>query len=323
MHQPRRIPALARVLVVATAVAPLAACDLWAQLTGAYDEPIDLEVELESPPVPLDVSTQVTTMEGAWCATDDAPNCLVLKAIDRSDDEALEDPPSIPAEFPIEVAIEDDEGNALPDPECTEVNPLDCDPYIANVEQFFTAAGLFDAIDLAQVVPLDLTEQLEVSSPEAVQEVSFSDVGLMWVDNMLTFDTVDLDLYMTLEFFEEGDAPALIADGSVTKIGTIDRQLADTSGKTPINFIDDEAEALFNEGLKSLKFTIVIAAPEGTQFTLNDGEAVGTKRKPFGEVGVSMVATLVYSVTPSALVGDARDAYNESGGVSSWFGAVQ
>jgi len=321
MHH--RSPVVVRVLALAAIVSSLSACDLYAQLVGAYDEPIDLEVELESPPVPLDVSTQVTAMEGAWCSADDAPNCLVLKAIDRSDDDAVEDPPSVPEEFPIEVTVEDDDGNALPDPQCTEANPLDCDPYVANVEEFFTAAGLFDAIDLAQVVPLDLTEEVEVTSPDAIQDVTFRNVGLSWVDNTLTFDTVDLDLYMTLEYFEEGDAVQLIADGSVTKIGTIDRQLAETSGVTPIEFLDDEAEALFNDGLKQLKFTVVIAAPEGAQFTLKDGEAVGTKRKPFGETGVSMVATLVYSVTPSELVGSARDAYDESGGVSTWFGAVE
>ena len=114
-----------------------------------------------------------------------------------------------------------------------------------------------------------------------------------------------------LQIGEEWGAPLeVINDGDVTFIGVVKKQTAETTGEVDIEFFDQAAKDLFNDGLKQLKFTVVIAIPEGTNLELADGEEADTKKKPQGDAEISVVAKITYSVTPSELVGDAKDAYD-------------
>ncbi len=280
-------------------------------LQALYEEPIDLSVNLQTPPVHIDVTEKIESAEAEVCNDGDSEQCVVLKALDRTDDDEVGNPPRVPEEFPISVEVTDDQGNPVPNLDgCDEPNPMDCPQLVVDVEEFAEDQGLFDDLNLRSAVPVDITEQLNVSSPDAIQAVNLENIGLKWKDNSLTFDTVDLDIYMTLEYIEDADADELIESGAVEKIGTLDRQYAETDGTTPIRFDNDAGEELFNDGLKKLRFTLVTALPEGTRPTLSEGSAANMRRKPLGEVDLALVATIRYTVVPSELVGNARDAYD-------------
>lgn len=292
-------------------------CELVADLRQAFDDfwnnPIQLRVNLESPSKEIDVTEQVNGAEDSLCNPTDSESCTLLKEIDKTDDGAVSTPPRVPDEFPAVIEVEDDQGNPVPDPQCVEDNPQDfmsCPQWTIAADDFLEQSNVYDAIDFAQAIPIDLSDEVQVTTPEAIKAVRIESIGVNWTDNELTFDTVPFDLYMTLDIIEDPDAEELLSTGAVTKVGTIDRQTALTDGVTPINFIDEEARALFQEGLLALKFTVVIAVPEGTVWTLADSPTTpGNKLKPQGRTDISMVATLSYTVTPRELAGRARDAY--------------
>jgi hypothetical protein len=286
-------------------------CDILTGLLDQYDEPIDLPIDLKTPPQEIDVTTQVETIQDSLCATAESESCIILSALDKTDDDEVSDPPRIPDEFPAMITMEDDEGNALPDPECTETNPLDCDPWEIDVVAFLEDQALFEDLDFVQAVPVDLASQVEVSSADAIQEVKLESIGIDWQDNGLTFDSIPLELWMTAEYIEDPDAETLMADGSLTLVGTISAQTALTDGETEIVFANDDAKAAFNDALKSLLFTVVVAPAEGAKPVLADGEAANTKLSPKGIVNISLVATIVFTVTPEELVGDAKTAYED------------
>lgn len=302
-------------------MAPLATgCDALTELLDQYDEPIDLPIELQTPPQEINVTDQVETAQDGLCASEESETCIILKALDKTDDGEVSSPdPRVPDEFPGTITIEDGEGQALPDPECETIDtdPTACDPWEINVETFLEDQALFADLDFAQAVPVDLAAQVEVSSAEAIQDVKLDSIGIEWTDNTLSFDTIPLQLWMTVDYIEEPDAEELIAGGELQLVGTIEAQEANTDGTTEIVFTDDDAKAAFNDALKSLQFTIVVAPVEGAKPTLKDGETENTKLSPKGIVSLSMVATIVYTVTPEELVGDARDAY-ESGNIEDY-----
>lgn len=291
--------------------------DLFSAFGDFYNEPITLRVNLESPPKEVDVTDQVNAVEDELCSDPDGETCLLLEQIDKSDDGAITSPsPRVPDEFPGSITASDDMGNTLPDPDepCDPLQPLgpdNCPPWEISVDEFLEAAGVFDAIDIKQAIPVDLTEEVSVSTPDAIRAVTIDALGLKYIENELTFATVPLDLYMTLEYIEEPDAAALLESGELTFVGTIEQQEALTSGVSNINFADDAARELFKEGLLNLRFTLVFTVPEGTVWTLADSPTTaGNKLKPQGKTELALVATLSYSVTPRELVGKAREAYD-------------
>ena len=295
-------------------------CDILTGLLDQYDEPIDLPIDLKTPPQEINVTEQVETAQDGLCASSESDTCMILQALDKTDDGEVSSPdPRVPDEFPATITMEDEDGNALPDPECEtlETDPLSCDPWEINVESFLEDQALFADLDFAQAVPVDLAAQVEVSSAEAIQDVKLDSIGIEWSNNTLTFDTIQLQLWMTTDFIEDPNAEDLIAGGELQLVGTIEAQEANTDGTTDIEFANDDAKAAFNDALKSLQFTVVVAPAEGAKPTLKDGEAANTKLSPKGIVELSMVATIIYTVTPEELVGDARDAY-ESGNIEDY-----
>ena len=72
--------------------------------------------------------------------------------------------------------------------------------------------------------------------------------------------------------------------------------MAETTGKVPLTFVDGGNDA-FNDRLRGLVFTMVLAAPEGQTLTLKAVDGDPTKvRKPDGAAAIKLEATLTYTV---------------------------
>jgi hypothetical protein len=267
------------VSLFSAALLPLSGCEI---LDALFNQEFELPVELESPPAEIDATTPVEETEQTMCDDADSPDCAVVKALDLTDDTMVSDPPKIPDEFPNEVTVTD---------------PVTMTEDTINVETWMNESGLTDEIELAQVIPVDLTSQVDVDSPEAIQDVTFENLALNYISNTLTFDTVDLDLYISEDSYEATDDPeALIEDGSVIKVGTIEAMPAGTDGDAAIVFAEGGSDA-FNEALKNLSFTAVIALPPETAFQLKEGSTPEMRLKPKGVAEVSIKATIAYTVS--------------------------
>ena len=165
-------------------------------------------------------------------------------------------------------------------------------------------SGFADNLDLAQAFEVDLTEALAekgVATDAVIDAVSINSFAMNYIANSLTFSGTDLDLYAsTAKIDDTSDAQQLIADGLVQKIGTIPAQPAETAGEAPIAFVAGGNDIL-NTAFRAFAFTLVIAVPEGSEITLADGQAAGTKKKPQGIAEVSAKAELVYTITTAGL----------------------
>lgn len=265
-------------------VVPLTGCEIFQSLLS---QELQVPLDLETPPADLEATEQVDAVESALCDDADSYNCVVVQALDMSDDEQVSDPPAIPDEFPVAIDI---------------TNPETGQEETVDVEQWAADVGLGQDLELQQVIPMDLTALVGVESPEAIESVTVSDVALGWIENTFTFDTVPLDLYIGTEIVSDplADAQQLIADGVVEKVGTIPVQEAGVTGDAPISFIEGGSEK-FNAALKNLKFTSVIALPPGAQIALKEGTDENLRRKPTGDASVSLKATLLYTVNADQL----------------------
>lgn len=287
-------PIRALSLAVGFAALPLSGCEL---LQGLYQQDLEIPIPLETPAAELDATAQVESAESSLCSDPDSRNCLVVKALDYSDDQNVGDPPTIPDEFPVEVTVMDP---------ATQMEET------INAEDWAKEAGLSEGMDLAQAIPVDLTEAVGVETPDAVKAVTFKNVKLNWQENSFTFDTVPFDLYVSSEAIDDlSDAQALIDAGTVQKVGTIPVQPAATTGEADVTF-EEGGEERFSDALKALTFTVVVALPPNTEVTLNDGtdlpDGTATKKKPLGFAKVSMKADLVYTVSAADVVGQVQDA---------------
>lgn len=277
---------------------PLTGCEL---LQALYQTELEFPIPLETPAADLDATTQFESVERSLCNDPDAYNCLVVKALDATDDGEISDPPTIPDEFPVSVTL---------------VNPDTQQEETVNAEEWAAEAGLADAFDFAQAIPVDLTESLPGYDPENVKSVTFADVRLNWSENSLTFNTVPLDLYVSTEALEDtSDADALIAEGLVQRVGTIPAQEAEVAGESPVEFLEG-GEETFVEALRALKFTVVISLPDDATVGLAPGTPLGdgseTRRKPVGEATVSLKANLVYKVSAAEVIGPVEGVDGES-----------
>lgn len=283
---------LSRTLPLALAglvLLPATGCELFnALLSQEFQVPLDLE----TPPVDLNVTEQVDTVEGTLCDDPDSVNCAVVTALDLSDDEQVSDPPAIPDEFPVAVDITD---------------PATGDPTTVDVEEWIADVGLAQDLELKQVIPMDLTALVGVEDPAAIEEVNVSDVALGFLENTFTFDTLPMDLYVGTEIADPlADPDELVESGAVEKVGTIAVQEAGVVGDAPVSFVEG-GNAKFNTALKGMKFTALIAFPPGTQITLKEGSDENMRRKPTGEASVSLKATLVYTVSADQLAEQAEN----------------
>lgn len=280
---------------VAILLVPLTGCEI---LQALLAQEFEVPVELESPEVDLDASGPVDDAEASMCDDMDSRNCLIVQALDLSDDEEVSDPPTIPDEFPVSVEITDPVTNT------TET---------VDVEEWIGEEGLTEDLDLAQVIPIDLTGEVAVQSPDAIQQVNFRDVALNWTENTLTFDTVDLDLFVSETAFDATDDPAeLIANGDVVKVGTIPAQEAGLVGEAPVSFVEGGNQA-FNDALKALNFTVVVALPEDADVSLKQGSEANLRVKPYGIGTVSLKALITYTISGTQVAEQVDDATGDEG----------
>lgn len=264
---------------------PMSGCEL---INALLSQEFEIPLDLETPPADLNVTEQVNAIEAGLCDDPESYNCAVVRALDYSDDEEVSNPPRLPAEFPVAVDIQDPESG---------------DPETVDIEQWLADVGLGQDLDFQHVIAMDLTSLIEVDDASAIRDIKVSDVKLVWLENSLTFDTIPMDLYVGPGLVEDpltADAQQLIADGLVEKVGTIPAQEAETAGDAPVSFVEG-GSAKFNEALQGLKFTAVLAMPEGTPVGLKEGSEENLRRKPTGEASVSLHATLVYTVSAEQL----------------------
>ena len=72
---------------------------------------------------------------------------------------------------------------------------------------------------------------------------------------------------------------------------------AGTNGVVPVEFVEG-GNALFNEKLRTMKFTLVLRAPDGQSLALKSDPTDGTHViSPAGKVKLSLQATIVYKVS--------------------------
>jgi hypothetical protein len=279
----------------AIAVAPLFGCDLL-----GIEPTVDLPLPLETPPVDIDVGGPVDEVVASACANPADAGCQGFAALCRAENNGQDcDPVTLPAQLLKELDVNNDGTNETLDD--------------------ILGDDLKEAARVQFAIPVDLTEALEgVNSPDQVEDVSFSDVSLAWVENSLTFDAPVLDVYVGPQS-ESLDPEALLASGDFTKVGTIGKDTNDdgtldvgqealTTGDVALEFVAGGNEA-FNAALRSLAFTLVAAAPEGSSLELREVEADPTKVfRPDGEAKLSLKATLLYKVNLAQGVNDLTGA---------------
>jgi len=253
---------------------------------------LDLPVPLSTPAFDLDVGAGVDEAVSAACPTADAASCQGISLICQAETGAPCNPVDLPPTFPAEIDVAG-----------TTTRAEDLLP-----------AEVADAARPQVAIPVDLAQALAdagASDPEQVKSVSFDDVFITWDENSLTFDAPVLDVYVGPAADDVTDPEALIASGDFVKVGTVGidvdpdtagfevGQLAETTGKVPLSFVDGGNNA-FNDRLRGLVFTMVLSAPEGQTLTLKAVDGDTTKvRKPDGAAAIKLEATLTYTVDVS------------------------
>ncbi len=278
-----------RPLLVLAVVAATPGCEL---IQGLLDAEVPLEVPLETPGQEVDVSAKVDDLEAQACSAPDEQDCTILKAIDRTDDGAESDPPSMPPEFPVEVDVDGDDAT---------------DEDKVNAEEWANDQGLSEAADFKVAVPVDLTEQVQVEDEDAIKSVTFESLALNFQENSFTFATVPLDVYVSSGPVDGTDAQQLIDDGEVEKIGTLGAQPAGETGERPVDFIAGGSDK-FNVALKSLRFTLVAALPEDVEPALPKNAAGDMIIKPYGKAMISLKAQVIFKVSASQVIDKVDEA---------------
>ncbi len=249
--------------------------------------PLNIPLDLESKSATLDIDQAVMDAEAEICSDNASEDCAILMALDATDG-TPNTPPALPTSIPKTIDPDGEDGEA---------------PAI-DVEQWLSDSGIMDAIHAKHAIGADLTDRLAASQNQ-VQDVTFDTVVFNWQENTLTFPTMDLDFYVGqgVDPDENGnyDAEALIADGSLGLAGTITAQAAGATGESEVTFADGGKDQL-NEAIKTLKFVVGVAIPDGAEITLNEDDA-GNWIKPSGLATVTLKTTLTFTVDPQAPAG--------------------
>ena len=274
---------------------PLAGCDL---ISSWFQQDIELPVDLVSPPQDFDVTQPITDAETQACNPDpQSAGCQALTAICNTENGRNCAPPSMPGEFPATIDVG---GNTV------------------TANSVMSDMGITKATEIQLALPVDVSGALAaqgVGSTDAIKAVTIVDVAMQWPANSLTFDAPPLDLYITDQDVGNGplDAQALITAGTVQKVGTIGLdidndgqidvgQVAGSTSDVPVVFVDGGND-LFNTAVKSAKFTVVTAVPDGKGLKLKEAADDNTKvLKPTGAGTVQLKATLSYKVSAADIV---------------------
>lgn len=272
------------------------AVTIFGAASGCGGEGFSLPLEFESQPYSVDVDEHVVDFEVNACADEDSENCRVIKALDRSDDGEVSNPPTIPTEFPTEVDVE----------ECDENG--NCASTTVDISQWLDEDGLgLDVSNqLSTAIGVDLREELgdeldQIGDPSQIDTVSITRLAVDYKENTLTFDVPAVDLYIGPGGLDTDDAAALISAGSVTKVGTLERRGQGT-GPANVEFVSGGSDR-FSDAIKSLEFTAVMAVPDSETINLREGAAQGTLQKPGGEAEVTLQVEVTFTVNaPSGSV---------------------
>lgn len=281
MKAPVRVSSLA----LAVSLLPAAGCELLQALQAG--DGLEIPVLMESPAIDIDVTTPVLQYEEDTCQDENNFNCVVIQALDLTDDDAISDPPRVPEQFPGQLDV---------------ANPIDNTTETIDIEEWVQNEGMLAGVEFAYAINVDLSEALEDHSPEAVESVSFRNLRLNWQENSLTFNTIPFDFYVANQVLEDaGSASDMVEQGLVTKVGTVPSQTAESTGEAEIVF-ERGGEDRFADALRSLAFTLVVAVPADSNISLGDGDAPGTKRKPLGLAKLSLKGDLIYTLTAADLL---------------------
>lgn len=273
-------------------------CDLFSFL----EQDVELPIDLTSPPTDVDVDGPIGEAEGTACSAADSASCIALTAICQSEAGRDCTTPTMPDEFPGTVDLP---GGGT-----------------ADANQLMEDMGVKEASEIEIALPVDVSAALAdegVQTPDAVKDVVIDAVVLQWPENSLSFDAPIIDLYIAEGDVGTGaiDAEQLIADGTVTKVGTIGvdvdgdgqldvGQVAGATTDVPIEFVAGGNDR-FNEAVKSAAFTLVTAVPEGAGLVLKQKSGdPDTVLKPGGQAKMQLKATLVYKVSAADIIGQVR-----------------
>jgi hypothetical protein len=297
----KKTPHSRRILLVGTLASGFA-------LMGAecLNAPLEIPLDFESPPAEMNVTEQVESIEDGMCEDAASQDCLVIMALDASDGTS-ETPPRVPDSFPKEVDDPSSPGTPI------------------NVENWFadpngdgdTSDGMLEAARVKQAADINISEEVDFDATQ-VENVNIKSIAMVWADNSLTFPTQPVDLYVSpkpmgdhdacsaADVLPEDCAEALLANGEVTKIGTLPAQPAGESGEAQIEFVEGGNDAL-NNAVKTLHFTLVASVPDEADLTLpEDPNNPANLIKPKGVATTSLKATLIFTVSAADVVGAAQ-----------------
>jgi hypothetical protein len=274
---------------------------------GLIPTEIPVPIPLNSPSVDVDVGAGVDDAVASVCADEEDAACKSIALICRAETGADCDPIDLPDQFPREIEVEEgdvrDVLDLLPD-------------------------ELKDAAQLKFAIPADLTDALAgegVSDPSQVKSIAFEQVFITWEENSLTFDAPVLDVFVGPFAEDVTDPDGLLASGDFTKVGTIGRdldeatpgfeigQVAGETGQVPLSFIEG-GNAAFNDALRALSFTLVLALPDGQTLSLKEVEGTSPVkvRKPDGAAKLKLESILTYTVDLAAAATDAGGAVDDA-----------
>lgn len=260
--------------------------------------PVPLPIELDSPPVDLDIGATVDAAVSESCSDPAAASCTGIAALCRAENNDADcNPVTLPAAFLKAIDINGD-GDTQDEGEDAEA---------------LLGEAVTDAAKIQVALPVDLGALLEaggVGNPDQVEDISFDAVNLAWIENSLTLDAPVLDVFVgpAVDEAELLDVQALLANPEFTKVGTIGKdtdpavdgldvgQVAGVADEVPLSFIDGGKDA-FNERLKTFTFTIAVAAPDGQGVKLKEVAGDVTRvSAPDGTAKLSLKSKLIYTV---------------------------
>lgn len=264
-----------RILVLPLA---LAGCAL-------FGGPVDVGVRVLTDPVEVDVGADVDDRVDALCADPEAASCAgpaALCALHHGE-------PCDPVVLPGELAVALD---------------VDGDGTLETVDQLLGHEVMQEA-RLAFALPIDLTDELDCGSGDALEDLSLDEVRVAWPRNTLTFDAPVLDVFVGPP--SDGDAEELLDQGGFTRIGRLGRDIdgdgaldvgqeAGSTEDTPLSWVSGGQEAL-EDAVRGVTFTIVVASADGHEVSLLpvDGEP-DLVHRPDGVARVAFAATVRYRV---------------------------